>query len=209
LREPPEPRTVIMGLEKKQIEIIAVSAMFGLLAIVLAWQLWPSAKTTDGKEPLESPGSYREQLQKAEMAVKGLSRLREETEELQKKRDAALKEVPLETDHTWLSRQVNEHAARAGVKDVSQRYLPAAAGGGSLGDELKTNYSERTWELRMQCGYHELGQFLAGIEGANRFLEVTDISIEGNDPAGQKVVLIVRYLTGKGKDAQPPAPTTR
>jgi Tfp pilus assembly protein PilO len=198
-----------MGLEKKQIEIIAVSAMFGLLGIVLAWQLWPAAKAPAGKEPLESPGSYREQLQKAEMAVRSLSRLRTEAEELQRKRDAVVKEVSLETDHTWLSRQVNEHAARAGVRDVSQRYLPAAAGGGSLGDDLKANYSDRTWELRMLCGYHELGQFLAGLEGANRFLEVTDISIEGNDPAGQRVVLIVRYLTGKGKEARPPAPGSR
>lgn len=196
-----------MSLEKKQIEIIAVSVMFGLLAIVLIWQLLPIARVPSGTRPLESPGSLREQLQKAELAVKNFPRQREELGEMQKKLDAAAGEIPLETDHTWLSRQINEHATRAGVGDVSQRFLPAAAGGAGLDTTLKSRYSDRTWELRMQCGYHELGMFLAGLEGANRFLEVTDISIEGNDPAGQKVVLVVRYIVGGGQGAQPsPSP---
>lgn len=188
-----------MGIEKKKIEIIAVSVIFGLLAVILAYQLWPSGapKGAKGEEKQESPGTYREQLLKAEMAVKHLPQQREEVAELQRKLDAMAGEIPSENDQTWLSRQINAVSARTAVGDVSQRFIPAVGGGDSLSPELKGRYSERTWEIKMQCGYHELGKFLAGIEGANRFLEITDLSIEGNDPAGQKIVLLVRYLVRK------------
>lgn len=190
-----------MAIEKKKMEIIAVSVMGALLMVVLAWQLWPSgappgAKGKDG-EKQESPGTYREQLLKAEMMVKNLVQQQTEFANIQDKLEATVKDIPLENDQTWLSRQINAISAEAGVGDVSQRFMPAAAGAVSFDEEFKAKYSEKTWEVRMQCNYHELGKFLAGLEGANKFLEVADISVEGNEPAGQKVVLLIRYLVRK------------
>ena len=63
--------------------------------------------------------------------------------------------------------------------------------------EWQAKYDERTSEIRMRCGYHELGNFLDRLESANRFLEVSDISIDGNDPGGRKVVLVIHYLVRK------------
>jgi len=200
-----------MPLEKKKVEIIAVAVIFSLLAVIVAWQMWPSpsAKGSKDKEKQESPGSYRDQLLKAEMAVKHLPQQRAEAVNLQSKIDTVANDMPLETDQTWLSRQINVIARQAVVGDVSQRFMPAAAGIASLDADLKAKYDEKTWEIRMRCGYHELGKFLAGLEGANRFLEITDISIEGNEPTGQKVVLLVRYLVRKWHEAKPVAAETK
>ncbi len=200
-----------MAIEKKKIEIIAVTVIFSLLAIVLAYQLWPSGaqKGAKGPERHESPDTYRNQLLKAEMAVKHLPRQREEVETLRRRIDEAVKEIPLESDQTWLSRQINAISARIAVGDVSQRFIPAAGGGDGLAPELKGRFSERTWEIKMQCGYHELGKFMAGIEGSNRFLEITAFSIEGNEPGGQKVVLLVRYLVKKKVDSNAGAPEAK
>jgi Tfp pilus assembly protein PilO len=200
-----------MPLEKKKIEIIAVAVIFSLLAIIVAWQLWPSpsAKGAKGAEKQESPGTYREQLLKAEMAVKHLPQQRAEAAELQSKIDTMGNDIPLETDQTWLSRQINAIAKQVAVGDVSQRFIPAAAGTSPLDADLRAKYAEKTWEIRMRCGYHELGKFLAGLERANRYLEITDISIEGNEPTGQKVVLLVRYLVRKGPEAKLVAAETK
>ena len=82
-----------MAIEKKKIEIIAVTVIFSLLAIVLAYQLWPSGaqKGAKGPERHESPDTYRNQLLKAEMAVKHLPRQREEVETLRRRIDEAVK----------------------------------------------------------------------------------------------------------------------
>lgn len=196
-----------MPLEKKKIEIIAMGVISALLVVILAWQLWPAGAPpgAKGAEKQETPGSYREQLLKAEMMVKHLTQQQAEFAELRDKLAAVAQDIPLENDQTWLSRQINAISVQAGVGDVSQRFMPAAAGAGSLDAEFKTTYAEKTWEIRMQCGYHELGKFLARLEGANKFLEITDISIEGNEPAGQKIVLLIRYLVRKNLEAKPAA----
>ncbi|MEI6633100.1 MAG: type 4a pilus biogenesis protein PilO [Chlamydiota bacterium] len=200
-----------MPIEKKKIELIAVAVIFSLLAVIVAWQMWPSpfAKGSKGREKQESPGSYRDQLLKAEMMVLHLPQQRAEVVDLQSKIDTAANDIPMETDQTWLSRQINAIARQSGVGDVSQRFIPVAAGISSLDADLKAKYAEKTWEIKMQCGYHELGKFLAGIEGTNRFIEITDVSIEGNEPTGQKVVLLVRYLVRKGFEAKPVAAETK
>ena len=71
--------------------------------------------------------------------------------------------------------------------------------GRKLAKELVNEYSEKVWEIRMRCGYHELGKFLSSLEGSNRFLEVVDISIEGDGSPKQKIMLLMRYIVRKGK----------
>jgi len=184
-------------MEKKRIELIAVVGIFSLLGMIILYNLVRLPKSKTSTKGQEAPGSYRAQLLDAELRVKRLPRQRQEVEDLEKKVSAYRNEIPFESDHTWLSRQINSIAAETGVRDVSQRYLQAAPPSLTLDKGWEAKYDERNWEIRMKCGYHEVGNFLGKLESSNRFLEVTDISIEGNEPGGQKVVLVIHYLVRK------------
>jgi Tfp pilus assembly protein PilO len=133
---------------------------------------------------------------KAEMMVKRLPQQRAEVGELQDTADVRVKDIPRALDHTWLSRQISLAAGETGVSDVSQRIVSGAAPL-KMDKELQEKFSEKIWEVRLRGDYHEVGKFLNKLEGANAFLEVTDINVEGNDPGGQKVAVTLRYLVKK------------
>lgn len=184
-------------MEKKKVELIAVIGIFSLLAVIGLYNFMRLPKSGTAAKKRESPGSYRTQLLETELRVKRLPRQRQEVADLEKKADACRNEIPFESDNTWLSRQINSIASETGVRDVSQRYLQTAPPRLKIDKEWEGKYDEKTWEIRMRCGYHELGRFLSTLEGVNRFLEVTNISIEGNEPGGHKVVLVIHYLVRK------------
>jgi Tfp pilus assembly protein PilO len=181
-------------MDKKRVEIIVVIVVFGLIGVILFNNLLRSPASKTGGKGKEAPGDYRAQLQETELRVKRLPRQRREVDELQRKVCAYSEEIPLESDHTWLSRKINSIAGETGARDVSQRYLQAETPRRKLDKELAAKYDEKAWEIRMRCGYHELGHFLDKLEKSNKFLEVTDVTIDGNDPKGQKVVLVIHYL---------------
>jgi len=184
-------------MDKKRVEIIAVIVIFGLLGVILFNNLVRSPGSKTGGKGKEPPGGYQAQLQETELRIKRLPRQRQEVEELQKKLDAYREEIPLEADHTWLSRQINSIAGETRARDVSQRYLQAEPPRHKLDKEWAAKYDERAWEIRMKCGYHVLGRFLDKLEKANDFLEITDITIDGNDLSAQRVVLVIHYLVKK------------
>ncbi|MCX6356601.1 MAG: type 4a pilus biogenesis protein PilO, partial [Candidatus Aureabacteria bacterium] len=162
-------------MEKKQIQLAILGGVIATGVIVLAVNFVRSRPAAVPGAVAESPGTSREQLMKEEVMVKRLPQQRVELAELQKKRDAVAADLPFESDHTWLSRQINQIAAATGVSDVSQRYQAAFAPEVKFEGEAKDRYAEKTWEIRMRCGYHDLGKFLNKIEEANRFLEVKEI----------------------------------
>jgi type II secretory pathway pseudopilin PulG len=184
-------------MEKKRIELIVVIGIFSLLGVIILYNLVRFQKSKTSARGQEAPGSYRAQLLETELRVKRVPQQRQEVAELQKKVEPYRNEIPFESDHTWLSRQINSIASETGARDVSQRYLQTAAPRLTLDKEWEGKYDERNWEIRMKCGYHELGNFLGKLESSNRFLEVTDISVEGNEPGGQNVVLVIHYLVRK------------
>lgn len=184
-------------MDKKRVEIIAVVVVFGLLGAILFNNLVRSPASKAGAKGKEAPGDYRTQIEETELRIKRLPRQRKEVEELQQKVDAYRNEIPLESDHTWLSRQINNIASATRARDVSQRYLRAEPPRRKLDNVWAAKYDERAWEIRMRCGYHELGRFLDKLEKTNKFLEVTDVTIDGNDPSGQRVVIVIHYLVKK------------
>lgn len=185
-------------MDKKQIQLAVLIGVVVIVLVVLFYQGVFSSRAGAPSATGGAPVDYRSQLMKVEMMVKNLPQQRQEVVQFKEKVKTYSAEMPLEQDHTWLSRQINQAAAEAGMGDVSQRYQPSVPSDLKLEGELKEHYAERIWEIRMRCGYHELGHFLDRLEAANKFFSVKDINIEGNDPAGQKVTLVVRYLVKKG-----------
>ncbi|MCX6355438.1 MAG: type 4a pilus biogenesis protein PilO [Candidatus Aureabacteria bacterium] len=179
---------------KNQIQLIVLGAMMLVVTGVLVYQFVITPGKGAPGSAAGAPVDYRSQLIKAEMLVKSIPQQREEVARLGQEVDAYAPEIPMEDDQTWLSRQINKISGMTGMSDVSQRYQGSSVSDFKFEGELQEKYAEKAWEIRMKCGFHELGNFLSELENTSRFLEIKDISIEGNDPGGQKVVLLVQYL---------------
>lgn len=184
-------------MEKKKIELIAVVVVFSLLGLILVRNLTSVSGTQAPPKTVEAPSSLREQLLKAEIMAKRLPEQRKEIAGLEKKLLDRLGDMPLDSDHTWLSRQISRIAGTSGVRDVSQRLVPVTAASAAIEKDLQDKYSVRTWEVTMKAGYHELGEFLDKLERSNGFIEVKDIRITGNEPEGQQIVFTILYLVRK------------
>ncbi len=184
-------------MEKSKIKIIVLIVVFAVLGGVMLYQLLPASKAPTARKTDEAGSSYEEQLVRAERMVELLPAQKILADDLQKKLKAYDKEVPPESDHTWLSRIINSAARDIGVQELSQKYRPTETADRKLAPELEKQYAEKMWEIRMQCGYHDLGKFLSSLEGSNRFLEIADINVEGNEPGKQKTTLLIRYIARK------------
>ena len=185
-------------MDKQKKQVIAIVAIFAIIGVVMVYQFMNISKpgTVNVEKSDEKIGNYEQQLSKAEMMVKRLGAHRKIVEEKQNILDEYMKEIPLESDDTWLSRQINIVQRGTGVSVVRQRFREDLSAGIS-DQELGKKYAQRSRVIRLLCGYHELGNFLNRLEESNRFLEIVDINIDGNEPKGQKIEILIRYLVRK------------
>jgi Tfp pilus assembly protein PilO len=185
-------------MDKKKKELAAMAAVFAVLGVVVIYQLMPGSASQPGAKEPGARTDYRERLMRAEHMVKLLPQQKIVGEELHKKLDSYKSQIPLESDHTWLSRRINSISRETGVQDVSQKFRSADTSGRELAPELQGAYVEKVWEIHMRCSYHELGRFLSALEGSAKFLEIMDIGIEGDGTDQQKIMLLICYIAKKG-----------
>jgi Tfp pilus assembly protein PilO len=184
-------------MEKKKLETVVLTAVVAVIGAVIIYQFLPAGSPTGKREEAAVGEDYAGRLMRAERLVKILPEQKKLLSEQEQRLENLSAQIPPETDHTWLSRQINEISSEVGVEGVSQRYRPVESAQQRLSPDLKKIYAEKLWEIRMSCGYHELGEFLGRLEGGNGFLEVREIDIEGNDPGKQKIRLLISYIAGK------------
>ena len=79
------------------------------------------------------------------------------------------------------------------IKDTEAAADPKAAKSGI--------YQEKGISINAQCWYHQLGTFISEMEGAERFMEISDITIESvkTTPKRHNVQLIVKTFVLKDK----------
>jgi len=63
----------------------------------------------------------------------------------------------------------------------------------NVGSRQKTPYREIPISIKAKCGYHQLGDFIARLEGADRLFVISDIEIAGvlQTPRRHNITLIV------------------
>jgi len=187
-------------VEKKQTQAIVLGVIAVIAGVVLFYQFVIVPGKAGGPAGKGTVVDVKAQLMKDEMLIKSMPQQKAEVELLERRIAEYSKEIPSESDNTWLSKQINRIAGRTGVRDVSQKFLPAYQPELKLTGALGDRYAVKAWEMRMRCGYHELGNFLNALENINRFLEIKSIDIEGNEPDGQEALLLITYLVGKEKE---------
>ena len=125
------------------------------------------------------------------IAEKG--KLKDKAEEYDKKIELYEKKLPAQQEIPDLLENLSKMARNAditivGITPVTQKDQREPSG---------QVYKEIPILINARSGYHELGNFLAGLENADRFMKVADIDIKSNKtaPARHDVSLLVLTYT--------------
>ena len=132
-------------------------------------------------------------LEDAELTINRRPRMMKEIEELKSKESTYSSRLPKEEEFPAVLESLSSMAQSAGVKIT--KILPIKDSLASSKEIPQADiYRQKEIRIDAQCGYHELGTFIAELEGTERFMEVSDISIEASkvNPRRHNVQLTVK-----------------
>ncbi len=139
-------------------------------------------------------------IDKAELSISRTHVIKKEIDELKAKADFYSNKLPKEEEFPEVLENLSEMARNTGVKIT--KIIPVKETEGSF--EASPNadiYSQQRILIDAQCGYHQLGTFIAELENAERFMEVSDIQISSTtlNPKRHNVQLVVKTFILKGE----------
>ena len=145
--------------------------------------------------------SMQSKLDSATLSINRTPQIKREIDGLQAKKDKYKNKLPKEEEFPLVLENLSSMAKNAGVKIT--KILPSKGYLSSAGSDMHSDiYNQREISITAQCGYHQLGAFISALEGAERFMTVSDILIEANkaNPKRHNVQLVVRTYILKGED---------
>lgn len=140
-------------------------------------------------------------LDKAELSISRMPRIKREIDELSAKAGFYSNKLPKEEEFPAVLENLSDMAQNARVKIT--KILPIQDSGAIFAEgSSREIYRQREISIDAQCGYHQLGAFLAELESAERFMEVSDIKIEANrtNPKRHSVRLMVKTFLLHGEE---------
>ncbi len=138
-------------------------------------------------------------INKAEISIDSAPRIKKEIKELKAKEVFYSNKLPREKEFPAILEDLSGMARSSGVKIT--KILPMKDSRVSSEEDTGSGiYSQKAILINAQCGYHQLGAFIAELEGAERFMEVSDIRVEAGriNPKRHNVQLIVKTFILKG-----------
>jgi type IV pilus assembly protein PilO len=102
--------------------------------------------------------------------------------------------LPKEKEIPSLIQQISNSGTKAGVSFLLFKPSVAIA---------KTNYSEIPVQIKVACGYHQLGKFLSNVGNLARIVNVPSIRIQtGNERSIEANLSAITYTVAKGKEVK-------
>jgi Tfp pilus assembly protein PilO len=133
------------------------------------------------------------QLDKAELSINRMPTIQKEIEELKSKVSFYSNKLPKEEEFPAILENLSNMAQNAGVKIIKIRPIKnfLTLSTESVHPEI---YRQEEVSIDALCGYHQLGTFIAELENAERFMEVSHIRVESTklSPKRHNVQLIVK-----------------
>lgn len=143
--------------------IFVISAVIIMLVLVVANSIFRSQ-------------SRRIEGLKAKVAEeREKNRLLIEIGEMVEEIDSYQPRIPLERDVDWLRMEVIRMANESGVKIIS--ITPRSP-------EKRHLYTRLAVEMEVECGYHQLGEFVSKLESSKRFIKIDSLNLEAGGATG-------------------------
>jgi Tfp pilus assembly protein PilO len=122
-----------------------------------------SFKIADAREKIQNAHKIKERYAATEARIAGLQA-----------------KMPRQTDPSWIIATVGEIEKKLNVK--AQKIVPYTekAQPGAQQDEENTLYADRFAQIDLKAGYHQIGQFINELENNVKYLQILNVSIEGD-----------------------------
>jgi type IV pilus assembly protein PilO len=138
--------------------------------------------------------SLQIEVQKAEQARARLPELQAKIARLEIQWEKAKEMLPKEKEIPSLIQQISNSGTKAGVSFLL--FKPS-------GPQTKQNYSEIPVQIKVQCGYHQLGKFLSNIGNLARIVNVPSVKMKAGDKKSIEADLsAITYTVAKGKEVR-------
>ncbi|HEC77637.1 MAG TPA: hypothetical protein ENI34_00665 [candidate division WOR-3 bacterium] len=173
---------------------------FVILIIVLI--LFFRFPYTSNKKKINSLTARRDSLQievqKAEAARARLPELEAKIARLEIEWEKAKEMLPKEKELPSLIQQISNSGSKAGASFLL--FKPS-------GPIAKANYSEIPVQIKVSCGYHQLGKFLSNIGNLARIVNVPSVNIKaGQERSIEATLSAITYTVAKGKEVHRAVP---
>lgn len=181
---------------KKQLIILA--SLVAVLAAFLYFTILLKPQVIRVYGAIVKAGKMKADLKGAEADIARIDTLKKEISSYKDKVERYEKFLPAEQEIPALLESLSGMARTAGVKIVG--ITPA-----SIPEDRNAKdsvYLEIPILISAKSGYHELGNFLSSLEGADRFMKVADIDIRANKATPKKhdvELLVLTYVLLKEK----------
>ncbi|MBN1872219.1 MAG: type 4a pilus biogenesis protein PilO [Candidatus Omnitrophica bacterium] len=188
-------------IKAKKNEIMTFGIIVGCVLFVVYYLVFLSPVISRFLTMHRDVSRAQSELESANLSISRTPQIKKEIEGLLAKRDLYGNKLPKEEEFPLVLENLSNMAKSAGVKIT--KILPAKD---YLSDsdsaESSSIYKQREISITAQCGYHQLGKFIAAMEGAERFMAVSGISIEASkiSPKRHNVELVVSTFILKGDD---------
>jgi len=179
-------------------EIMAIAIAICLLVFTGYYFFFLSPVITKFLSVFREVSRVQSRIDKAELTISRMPVIKKEIDELKAKADFYGGMLPKEEEFPEVLENLSEMARGAGVKMT--KIIPVKDRKDRGKEHHSAIYSQQPILINAQCGYHQLGTFIAEMENAQRFMEVTDIKIDANmmNPKRHNVQLIVKTFILKG-----------
>lgn len=190
-----------MNLRERKTQQLVIFLVV-LIVILILFFRFPYKANSDKIERLRTTrDSLQIEVQKAEAAKIRLPELQEKIARLEVEWERAKEMLPKEKEIPSLIQQISNSGTKAGVS--FQLFKPSAI-------VQKVNYSEIPVQIKVTCGYHQLGKFLSNVGNLARIVNVPSIRITaGKDRGIEAELKTLTYTVAKGKGVQSGAPRRR
>ena len=142
--------------------------------------------------------SLQIEVQKAEAARARLPELQAKIARLEVEWVKAQEMLPKEKELPSLIQQISNSGSKAGASFLL--FKPS-------GPQAQANYQEIPVQIKVACGYHQLGKFLSNVGNLARIVNVPTIKIKaGEDRSVEAELRAITYTVAKGKEVPSGAP---
>ncbi len=174
--------------EPKTQQLIAFFVIL-IVVLILFFRFPYSANQNKIRSLEEKRDSLKIKVQEAEQAKARLPELQARIAQLEAEWEIAKEMLPQEKEIPKLIQQISNSGTKAGVS-----FLLFKPGG----PVPKQNYSEIPVQIKIACGYHQLGKFLSNVGNLSRIVNVPSVRIvPGKDRSTEAELQTITYTVKK------------
>jgi type IV pilus assembly protein PilO len=187
-----------MNLREPKTQQLIVFIVLMIVILVLFFRFPYTGNQKKIKDLADTVQVLRGRVQEAEAAKARLPELQARIARLEAEWDVAKEMLPQEKEIPKLIQQISNSGTKAGVSFIL--FKPS-------GPNPKENYQEIPVQLKVTCGYHQLGRFLSNVGNLSRIVNIPSIKIvHGKDRSTEAELRTITYTVAKAKEVPSAVP---